>query len=263
MLRRPLGKTELKCSVLGFGCGGTFAKLAREYEAIRLVHAALECGVNIFDTADIYESGESERALGKALGSKRHEVIIATKAGHKLPTYWSRFRGLVGKKKRPKANYSPRYIEKCIVASLKRLGTDYIDIFQLHSPPVELATPEMSQFLDSLKTKGYCRYVGMSAYQPGDANAFLGFVDCVQIAYNERKAPAANPVLDACLESGVGVIARQPLDHGRMFNGAARPELIREAIQSAASRPGVSTVLSGMGSIKHLNSNVEAVRGLA
>jgi 1-deoxyxylulose-5-phosphate synthase len=140
MLQRALGNTGLSCSIIGFGCGGTFARVSRKPQATMLVHAAIESGINIFDTADVYAEGESERALARALGSKRNKVIIVTKAGHKAP--WGRLRKMLTSRKHPDPDYSPDYIERCIVASLRRLNTDYVDVFQLHSP-----TPSCSSAL--------------------------------------------------------------------------------------------------------------------
>jgi aryl-alcohol dehydrogenase-like predicted oxidoreductase len=221
-----------------------------------LVHAAIESGINIFDTADVYAEGESERALARAIGSKRNEVIIATKAGHKPP--WGRLRRMLTSRKHPDPDYSPDYIERCIVASLRRLNTDYVDVFQLHSPPTDYAADsELFERLESFKQKGYCRLTGVSAFQPEDAPSFLGRVDCVQFAVNARRAQTADSALSECVKSGVGVLARQPLDHGQIFAPAA----VTDAIRFAARKP-VSTVLCGMGSIEHLQANVAAVRDL-
>jgi aryl-alcohol dehydrogenase-like predicted oxidoreductase len=221
-----------------------------------LVHAAIESGIDIFDTADVYGEGESERALARALGSKRNEVIIATKAGHKAPS--SRLRRILTRRRHPEPDYSPDYIERCIVASLRRLNTDYVDVFLLHSPPTDYAADsELFERLESFKQKGYCRLTGVSAFEPEDAPSFLGRVDCVQFAVNARKAATADSALSKCAKSGVGVIARQPLDHGQI----SAPAAVTDAIRFAAKKP-VSTVLCGMGSIEHIQANVEAVRGL-
>jgi aryl-alcohol dehydrogenase-like predicted oxidoreductase len=250
---RPLGNTGLTCSVIAFGCSGPFARLEH---STRLVNEACELGINVFDTADSYR--ESELVLGRALGSKRQQVLIATKAGYKFGGggFFDRLRrSLARKLPLSQRDYSPKYLERRLVGSLRRLGTDYVDLFQLHSPPPEKASAELGEFLQRCKRKGYCRYVGVSVHEPEDAKAFFGMVDCFQIPYNARQAQRANPILDECAKLGVGVLARQPFDRGRFFEG---PGTARDAIRFAL-RDGVSTVLCGTSSIEHLRLNVSAV----
>ena len=304
MRYRELGRTGLVCSVIGMGCGESIARLAGGADtkvAKRLINEAREQGISFFDTADIYAAGDSERILGQALGPNRKNVIVATKAGHRyrepnpiertFKRYARRIKHIIrtrspargaeasGGTGRPRqsdklgalSDYSPKYIEACIVKSLRRLGTDYIDIFQLHSPRPDIAEEvELCEYLKALRDKGYFRFLGVSCYQPEHADAFTRMtgIGSVQLAFNPRKARAANSGIASCQAANIGVIARQPVDHGRIFQNGDIKSKYRSGFETgdfasvlmrfAAHRDGVCTVLCGMGTMEHLRSNIEA-----
>ena len=134
------------CPMGGYGWGNV-----QEQELIDAVNVAVDNGVNFFDTADTYGLGQSEITLGKSLGSRRKEVVIATKFGVHAepgkPTFYDN---------------SPNYIRKCIEGSLNRLGTDYIDLYQVHYRDGVTPISEVIDTLDELKNKGYIRYYGLS-----------------------------------------------------------------------------------------------------
>lgn len=145
------------CPMGGHGWGET-----DEHELIEAVHTAIDCGINFFDTADTYGLGQSEITLGKALGKKRKDVVIASKFGVKAgngPTTYDN---------------SPAYIREALDKSLQRLGTDYIDLYQIHNrdnTPIE----EVIDTLDELKKAGKIRYYGASNVTAKDAEEFLPY----------------------------------------------------------------------------------------
>lgn len=134
------------CPMGGYGWGGNIL----EQELIDSVHCALDNGVNFFDTADVYGLGQSEITLGKALKGKREKAIIATKFGV------CTFNG------KTVYNNSPEYIEKALEGSLKRLDTDYIDLYQVHYRDNKTPISDVIKTLEKLKRKGYIRYFGLS-----------------------------------------------------------------------------------------------------
>ena len=142
---------SLSVSVVGIGCNNFGARIdaARSTE---VVDAALDAGINFFDTADMYSDGRSEEFLGKALGARRAEVIIASKFGNAIP-------GKVG-------GGRPEYVKQALDGSLKRLGTDYIDLYQQHIPDPTVPVAETLGALDDAVKAGKVREVGCSNFSP-------------------------------------------------------------------------------------------------
>ncbi len=174
-MQRILGRSEIPVSALGMGCwaiGGPFLMDGRadgwgavdDAESIRALQRAIELGVTFFDTADVYGTGHSERVLGQAIKGQRDQLVIATKFGF---TYDETRREITG------TNLSPEYIRWACAASLRRLGVDYIDLYQLH---VGDAPPEQAEAiwatLDQLKQEGLIRAYGWST---GDAERAAAF----------------------------------------------------------------------------------------
>src|SRR5947209_6894871 len=164
MRYRRLGNSGLTVSVVGVGCNN-FGGRIDDGRATEVVHAALDAGITLFDTADIYgtRAGASEEVLGSALGSRRGDVVVASKFGMDA-------RGTNG----PDwgARGSRRYIAKAVEASLRRLGTDYIDLYQLHTPDPLTPLDETISALDDLVRAGKVRYLGhsnFSGWQVADA----------------------------------------------------------------------------------------------
>ncbi|HYA34085.1 MAG TPA: aldo/keto reductase, partial [Candidatus Binataceae bacterium] len=149
---RNLGKSGLKVSLAGLGCNNFAMKINAE-QTRAVVHRALDEGINLFDTADIYGNrGGSEEMLGKALGARRREVIVATKFGMAMGE-GPMLRG-----------GSARYIAAAAEASLKRLGTDYIDLYQIHFPDPHTPQHETLDALNDLVRAGKVRYIGCSNF---------------------------------------------------------------------------------------------------
>src|ERR687886_41979 len=160
-----------------------------------VVHAAMEVGINFFDTADVYGDGTSEEYLGKALGSRRDEVIIATKFGAQMGDDPSR------------GGASPRWIERAAENSLRRLGTDHIDLYQLHRPDENTPIEDTLEALDRLISAGKVRQIGCSNYSEAQIEDALSasherglarFVS-VQNEYSLlHREPEENGVIEAC-----------------------------------------------------------------
>ncbi len=221
MRYRRLGKTDLQVSELGFGAwaiGGN--KHGHSYgptdqgESLKAIRRAFELGCTFFDTADIYGHGLSEKLLQQALGSNRQACVIATKVGNDF--YNGPFR----------KNFDPDYIRFALEKSLKRLQTDYIDLYQFHNPPLMmLERGEHYEILDSLKAEGKIRYYGVSVHDAYEGMMAIdtGKPDVIQVVYNLLRQDASEELLPFATERDVGVIVREPLASG-MLTGKYRPD---------------------------------------
>lgn len=226
-----LGTSGLVVSRIGLGCnnlGRSGTATLEQDGADAVVHAALEAGVTLFDTADSYgvEPGLSEQRLGAALGSRRDEVVVATKFGMDL-------RGANG----PDfgARGSRRYIVTAAEASLRRLGTDHIDLYQFHTPDPGTPIEETLAALDSLVSSGKVRYIGHSnraGWQIAEAEFLareLGterFISA-QNHYNLLDRRAELEVLPAARAYGLGVLPYFPLANGLLtgkYSDGVAPE---------------------------------------
>jgi len=202
---RTLGRTGLRVSVIGLGTmvhAGHFGPMD-DAESLGAIDAALELGVNFIDTSDAYGAGYSETLLGKALKGKRDKVILATKGGNIM----------VGPN-RGKTDFSAAYISRVMDESLKRLQTDYIDLYQLHNPNVEvIERGEVWDLLERRKKEGKIRYYGVSInkMEEGAAAVKGGRSDTVQVEYNMLVQEPAKELFPLAHKANVGVIARAPL----------------------------------------------------
>lgn len=153
MKRRKLGTSDLYVSEIGLGCMslGTDFSMAQA-----VIESALEEGINYFDTADLYDFGENEKIVGKALKNVREKVVIATKAGNR----WTET------KESWTWDPSKAYIKEAVKQSLKRLNTDYIDLYQLHGGTIEDNIDETIEAFEELKDEGYIKYYGISSIRP-------------------------------------------------------------------------------------------------
>ena len=153
MNHRILGKSDLSISEIGFGC---MSLGSNTYENTQLIHQAFARGINFFDTADIYKSGENEKQLGIAVREIRNKLIIATKVGNIIRADG---KGLDW-------DPSKEHILASADASLKRLGTDYIDLYQLHGGTIDDPMDEMIEAFEILKQQGKRRNYGISSIRP-------------------------------------------------------------------------------------------------
>ena len=212
MKQRALG--TLRVSEVGLGCNNFGARLDQAGTS-SVVHAALDAGVNFFDTADIYGELQSEVQLGVALGSRRDEAIIATKFG------------MLHDKSGVCA--SPEYVRAACDSSLQRLGVDVIDLYQLHFPDATTPLAETIGAMQELVAQGKVREIGcsnFSAAQLREANELAGsgarFVS-VQSQYSLlARQPETDGVLEACGELEIGFLPYYPLANG-LLTGKVRP----------------------------------------
>ncbi len=208
MKYRTLGRTGLSVSEVGFGAwaiGGTSYGPTRDENSLEALATAWEHGVNFFDTADTYGHGHSEELIGKFLKGKRDKAVIATKVG------WDFYHG--GSKK----NFDFDYIRFACGESLRRLGTDRVDLYQLHNPKLEqIESGEIFQVLNELKKAGKIRFYGVSVHTPAEALAVIrsGKADTVQLIFNLIDQRPVDEVFPLALEKKIGIIAREPLACG-------------------------------------------------
>lgn len=224
MKYRYLGNSGLEVSEICFGAmtfvgdkGWTHVGKAGLNEAVDLTAQAIDLGINFFDTADIYSSGASEELLGKALGKKRKDVIIATKCGFRM-------------KDGPNGDglSKKRVIEACD-ASLKRLGTDYIDLYQLHSYDFEVPVEESILALQHLVQQGKVRYIGVSNFAAWHIVKTQEFIHrshgipiiSNQVYYTLMGRDIELEIIPACEDQGVGIMVWGPL-HGGFLSGKYR-----------------------------------------
>ena len=234
MESRRIGSLEV--SVVGLGCNN-FGMRLDEGDTTHVVHAALDAGINFFDTADMYGATQSEVFLGRALGARRDDILIATKFG--VPIDEQRQGGA-----------SAKYIASAVEASLTRLGTDRIDLYQLHLPDAATPIEETLGALDSLVSEGKVREIGCSNFTPAmldaanDASRDKGFARFVS-AQNEysllRRLPERG-LLDLCANNAVAFLPYFPLASGLLTGkyrrNEAPPEGTRLAAMPAEQRDG-------------------------
>jgi aryl-alcohol dehydrogenase-like predicted oxidoreductase len=228
MTYRRLGDSGLTVSTAGLGCN-TFGHTLAPEGVEPLVRAALDAGVTFFDTADVYGAtpGQSEELLGSALGTRRDDVVVATKFGADV-------RGLNGPDWGARA--SRRYIRRAVEGSLRRLGTDYVDLYQLHLPDPLTPIEETLAALHELVAEGKVRYIGSSnfdAWQVTDADwtartgALTPFISA-QNRYNLLDRSAERELVPAAESAGVGILPFVPLASGLLTGkyrrGEAAPE---------------------------------------
>ena len=218
MRYRRLGDSGLQVSVVGVGCNNFGGRASRE-ASLEVVDAAYEAGINFFDTADVYGGdGASETVLGEALKGRRDEVVVATKFGMQMGEH-------------PLDNGgSRRYIRKAVEASLRRLQTDYIDLYQLHWPDPQTPIDETLSALDDLVHAGKVRYIGSSnfaGWQVADADwmardrGLTRFVSA-QNHYSLLERAVEAEVVPACEVYGVGLLPYFPLAQGLLTGKYAK-----------------------------------------
>ena len=229
MQLRRLGNSGLKVSVIGLGCNN-FGMRIDQAQTRMVVDAALDCGVNFFDTADIYGAAKSEVFLGEALKGKRDKAVLATKFANPMGE---------GEYLRGGAR---RYIVKAVEDSLKRLHTDHIDLYQMHVPDPDTPIEETLRALDDLVRAGKVLYVGNSnfaGWQIADAdwisrsNSLERFVSA-QNNFSLLERGVEREVLPACERFGLGLLPYFPLASGFLTGKYQRGEPPRQGTRLAA-----------------------------
>jgi len=212
-----LGNAGVKVSPL---CLGTmmFGGQTGEADSIKIMHKTLDQGINFFDTADMYSTGDSETVVGKAIADRRDSVVLATKG-----------RNPMGPGPNDKGA-SRVHLMRAVEASLKRLGTDYIDVYYTHTPDYETPIEETLRAMDDMIKSGKVRYIAcsnfrawrvMEALWTSDALNLHSFA-CVQPLYNIMNRDVEVELLPMCAEYGLGVVSYSPLARG-ILTGKYQP----------------------------------------
>jgi aryl-alcohol dehydrogenase-like predicted oxidoreductase len=241
MEHRKIG--SLKVSLVGIGCNN-FGWRIDAAKTAEVVDAALDAGINFFDTADMYGTGQSEEFLGKALRSRRDEVVIATKFGLKMGE------GLEGAK--------PAYVKQALDASLHRLGVDMIDLYQIHRPDDSTPIADTLGALNDAVKAGKVREIGCSNFtveQLRDARAVkvpAQFVS-VQNEYSLFHRDPENGVLQECVQQGIAFLPYFPLANG----------LLTGKYRKGQSFPESSRAKDGFGPKVFTDENLHRVEGLS
>lgn len=237
MEHRRLGRSGLVVSAVGLGTNN-FGSRLDESQVRRVVGQTLESGINFIDTADLYARGRSEELIGRALGPRRSDVVIATKVG-------------MAKGQLPFEQGAGRHwIVRSVEASLRRLGSDYIDLYQVHQPDPETPVVETLQVLDDLVRQGKIRYHGHSnylAHQIADAewtarSEHLVRPVSAQHHYNLLRREPQAEVIPACTAYGLGFIPFFPLASG-FLTGKYRPDVSPAGARLTGS-PSASAILT-------------------
>lgn len=214
MRTNQLGSSELYVSEIGLGC---MSLGTDEGQAVKLIHEALDRGVNFLDTADLYDQGRNEELVGQAVQGRREDVIIATKVGNR------RVPGQDGWLWDP----SKEYIKSAVKDSLRRLGTDYIDLYQLHGGTLDDPIDETIEAFEELKREGWIRYYGISSIRPNVIREYVAKSNIVSVMsqYSILDRRPEEAVLDLLAENGISVIARGPVARGILSDrGQAKAE---------------------------------------
>ncbi len=291
---RRLGNSGLKVSQLGLGTNA-FGKRADQETSTRIIDHALDHGINFIDTANIYAGSESERIIGEALAGKRHNVVLATKAG------------LVNGQGPNERGSSRYHLQQELEDSLKRLKTDYVDLYQIHTFDPNTPLEETLRTLDDMVSSGKVRYIGASNYAAWEIMKALGISELrgyaryvsTQTSYSLADRTPELELVPLCLDQGVGIIPYFPLAGGiltgKYGQGASTPsgsraetdpnfnrfledrnlKLGQQVSQLAAehghspsalslawlmNRPAVSTVIVGATKTEQLDDNLKSLQ---
>jgi aryl-alcohol dehydrogenase-like predicted oxidoreductase len=246
---RRLGRSGLEVSVIGLG-GNTFGRACDAAQTASILDAALDAGVNTVDTSDSYSAGVSEQFVGGGIRAKRDEWILMTKFASPMGEGPNR------------SGASRGYIRKAVEDSLRRLGTDYIDVYQVHRPDPNTPVEETMSALHDLVTEGKVRYIGCSNYaswqvaQSNEVAARYGWTPFVssQPRYNIIDRAIEAEHVPACEEYGLGLIPYSPLAGGFLTGKYRRGEDAPEGTRYAGS-PMAGRVLT--------DRNFDRLEGLA
>jgi aryl-alcohol dehydrogenase-like predicted oxidoreductase len=272
MKKNPLGASELQVSEIGFGCMSLGADHERN---LRLLHQAVDLGINFFDTADLYGRGDNEVTVGKAFKGMRDKVVIATKVGNRPRE------GSEGWDWDP----SKAYIKRAVHGSLKRLQTDAIDLYQLHGGTLEDPINETIEAFEELKDEGLIRYYGISSIRPNVIREWIkrSSMLSVMMQYSLLDRRPEEEMLPLLHADTIGVIARGPVAKGwlagrergegyldysleelrevvkrlRPFASEGR-SLSQLALRYALAHPAVATVIPGASREEQLLDNAGA-----
>jgi aryl-alcohol dehydrogenase-like predicted oxidoreductase len=270
MLTRAFGPDDEMLSVLGLGCSriGSITNPTSPMEIRRMLERALELGVTVFDTADVYGQGDSERTLGRFLRSRRERAFVISKVGkcfsakvRLLKAIKPIVRPFVSRAGRAKStvlasrdgelrtDFSGRHVTRALDATLRRLSSDWLDAVLLHSPPAgALADGELAAALIDIKKAGKARHVGVSCddLQSMQAALQLPGLTLLELPLPVLDAAHAVGLTSTIAASRIGVLAREVIRMTPQLPPAA-------AVASAARRTDVTCVIAGTSSTRHLD----------
>ncbi|MHA0857227.1 aldo/keto reductase [Paenibacillus sp. CMAA1364] len=277
MKKSQLGSSDLYVSEIGLGC----MSLGNDKRsAMALVHEALDLGVNFLDTADLYDHGLNEEIVGSSIKNRRDQIILSTKVGNRYvpehdKTVW---------------DPSKDYIMNAVKESLRRLGTDYIDLYQLHGGTMEDPMDETIEAFEQLKREGIIRYYGISSIRPNVIREYISDANVVSVMsqYNILDRRPEEEILPLLGENDVSMIVRGPVAKGILSHQGDQKTskgflnynqeqlqlmrdklqvLVREdrsmaqlAIRYVLSDPAVAVTVPGASSIEQLRHNIAAGR---
>ncbi len=204
---RKLGKTGFEVSEISLGTwqvGGKWGSGFDDSNADEILQSALDKGINFIDTADVYESGQSEKAVGRNIKKTKNRIYVATKCGRYLQPHTSE-------------EYQPKVLRKFVEDSLQRLQVETLDLIQLHCPPTEVYyRPEIFQLFKDLKKEGKIQNLGVSVEKVEEAIKAVDYdnVTTVQIIFNMFRLKPAEKFFPLAKEKNVGIIVRVPLASG-------------------------------------------------
>ncbi|MFC0216628.1 aldo/keto reductase [Paenibacillus chartarius] len=277
MRTNRLGSSELQISEIGLGC---MSLGTEEKPALRIIHEALERGVNYLDTADLYDEGRNEELVGKAVRGRRSEVVLATKVGNRI----------VPGKPGWTWDASKSYIMSAVKESLRRLQTDYIDLYQLHGGTLDDPIDETIEAFEELQRQGVIRYYGISSIRPNVIREYAvrSRIVSVMSQYSLLDRRPEESVLDLLEQHNISMIARGPVAKGLLADGglsklkpdgyldytadelrpllgkfAALPHegsLAQTAIRFSLAHPAVASAIPGASTVEQLIHNVGAAR---
>lgn len=206
--KRRLGRSELVVSALGLGCMGMseFYGTGDDTESIATIHRAIDHGIDLIDTADVYGMGHNEELVGRALQGHRHQVVLATKFGN-VRSSDGKFLGVNGR---------PEYVIQSCECSLRRLHIDHIDIYYQHRVDPEVPIEETVGAMTRLAEQGKIRFLGLSEAAAGTLRRAAKFhpIAALQSEYSLWTRDPEEEILPACRELGIGFVAYSPLGRG-------------------------------------------------
>ena len=218
MKQRKLGKQGLTVSAPGLGCMGMseFYGTRDDQESIATIHRALDLGVTLLDTADMYGCGENERLVGRAIQGRRREVVLATKFGN-VRDERGNFLGVSGR---------PEYVRACCDASLRRLGVDDIDLYYQHRVDPQVPIEETVGAMSELLRAGKVHYLGLSEAAPATIRRAMKVhpISALQTEYSLWTRDVEAEILPLCRELGIGFVPYSPLGRGFLTAKFKKPE---------------------------------------
>jgi aryl-alcohol dehydrogenase-like predicted oxidoreductase len=229
---RQLGHQGPRVSAIGMGCmplSGAYGSSNMD-DGIATIHRAIELGVTLFDTADIYGYGHNEELVGRAIRGHRDKITIATKFGGVIAANSAGGRDPRGLVKTSGVDGSPDYVRRACEASLRRLGIDTIDLYQQHRVDPNVPIEDTVGALADLIVEGKIRFIGLCEIHPSDLRraAAVHPITSVQCEYSLFERGVENDVLDLCGELGISLIPYAPLSRG-LLSGSLRPEVKLES----------------------------------